>query len=54
MASATSPSATTSTVIASGKPKIICVGTGRDGTLSTADMIQSIFDRTDGRRVMHE
>jgi hypothetical protein len=35
-------------------PKIICVGTGRDGTLSVAHMIQDIFDRTDGRRVFHE
>jgi hypothetical protein len=35
--------------------KLICVGAGRDGTLSVADMIQRLYDRLgDGRRVMHE
>jgi hypothetical protein len=37
------------------KLKVIAVGTGRDGTLSVADMIQSVFDRLGtGQRVMHE
>jgi hypothetical protein len=37
------------------KLKIVAVGTGRDGTLSVADMIQSVFDRLGtGQRVMHE
>ena len=36
------------------QPRIICVGTGRDGTLSVYQMIKDIFDRTDGRRAMHE
>jgi hypothetical protein len=35
--------------------KLICVGAGRDGTLSIADMIQRLYDRSgDGKRVMHE
>lgn len=35
--------------------KIICVGTGRDGTTSLAEMIQCIFDDERlGRKVMHE
>jgi len=34
---------------------IICVGTGRDGTTSLAQMMQSIFDQEGrGRKVMHE
>jgi hypothetical protein len=34
---------------------IICVGTGRDGTLSIAEMFQDVFDRAGrGQRVMHE
>lgn len=39
---------------ASAKAKLICVGTGRDGTQSLYRMIQTVFDRTDGRRAMHE
>lgn len=54
MSSATAPSAATSIASDHKKPKIICVGTGRDGSLSTADMIQSIFDRSDGRLAIHE
>jgi hypothetical protein len=35
--------------------KLICVGAGRDGTLSVAEMIQYLFDRVGrGQRVMHE
>ncbi len=34
--------------------RLLCVGTGRDGTLSLYRMIQDIFDRTDGRQAMHE
>ncbi len=33
--------------------RIICVGTGRDGTLSVTQMIQDIFDRTEGRYGRH-
>jgi len=36
------------------RAKIICVGAGRDGTVSLYHMIQDVFDRTGGRRVMHE
>ena len=33
----------------------LCVGTGRDGTLSLTDMVQDMFDRSgDGRKAMHE
>jgi hypothetical protein len=35
--------------------KVICVGTGRDGTYSIADIFQWAFDRAgQGQRVMHE
>src|SRR5262249_50981675 len=35
--------------------KLICVGAGRDGTLSVADMIHRLYGQAgDGRRVMHE
>lgn len=35
--------------------KLICVGAGRDGTLSITEMIQRLLDRAGGgRRVMHE
>lgn len=40
--------------LAQRQPRIIVVGTGRDGTLSTYQMIQDLFDRADGRRAMHE
>jgi hypothetical protein len=36
------------------KPKLLCVGTGRDGTLSLNHMIRCLFASTDGRRTMHE
>ena len=40
---------------ASRPQRIICVGTGRDGTLSIADMFQNAFDLGGrGQRVMHE
>lgn len=35
-------------------PRILCVGAGRDGTLSVSRMIQNVFDRTDRRRARHE
>lgn len=34
--------------------KLICVGAGRDGTVSLHRIIQHVFDRTDGGRAMHE
>jgi hypothetical protein len=35
--------------------RLICVGAGRDGTLSITEMIQQLLDRAGGgRRVMHE
>src|SRR5467141_2625029 len=35
--------------------RLICVGAGRDGTLSIANMIQRLFDSAGGgERVMHE
>lgn len=34
---------------------IVCVGTGRDGTTSVSQMLQSVFDyESRGRKVMHE
>jgi hypothetical protein len=36
------------------KPRLICVGTGRDGTKSLHRMIQTVFEGTDGRHAMHE
>jgi len=40
--------------IAGRRPRLICVGTGRDGTLSIYKMIEDIFACTDGRQTMHE
>jgi hypothetical protein len=39
---------------AASKPRLICVGAGRDGTQSLYRMIQTVFDGTDGRSAMHE
>jgi hypothetical protein len=36
------------------KLKILCVGTGRDGTQSLNHMIQRVFGETGGRQTMHE
>ena len=45
--------------IASNNPqksplRLICVGTGRDGTVSLAHMVQSLLDQGGGGSVMHE
>src|SRR5580658_1421108 len=53
-ATATSPPSVESAETCAKSARIICVGTGRDGTLSTCNMIQELFDLTDGRRAMHE
>lgn len=44
----------TDTSLAKKQPKLVCVGSGRDGTVSLCRMVQYVFDRTDGRRAMHE
>ncbi len=36
------------------KLRILCVGTGRDGTQSLYHMIQNVLDRSGGGQAMHE
>jgi hypothetical protein len=38
----------------SAAPKLICVGTGRDGTVSISCMMQTLLDRTTGGQAMHD